>query len=56
MIAALRMPLERIIVGELRGMEVLTFLRAVKTDHPGFIRQTHASRHFVTIVLQILVK
>ncbi|MDE2561119.1 MAG: P-type DNA transfer ATPase VirB11 [Sphingomonadales bacterium] len=40
--AALRMRPDRIIVGELRGPEAYTFLRAVNTGHPGSISTIHA--------------
>ena len=40
--AALRMRPDRIIVGELRGKEAFTFLRAVNTGHPGSITTLHA--------------
>jgi type IV secretion system protein VirB11 len=40
--AALRMRPDRIIVGELRGAEAYTFLRAVNTGHPGSISTIHA--------------
>ena len=41
-IAALRMRPDRIILGELRGVEALTFLRAVNTGHPGSMTSIHA--------------
>lgn len=40
--AALRMRPDRIIVGELRGSEAYTFLRAVNTGHPGSLTTIHA--------------
>lgn len=40
--ASLRMRPDRIILGELRGPEALTFLRAVNTGHPGSITTIHA--------------
>jgi type IV secretion system protein VirB11 len=40
--AALRMRPDRIIVGELRGSEAFTFLRAVNTGHPGSVTTLHA--------------
>ena len=40
--AALRMRPDRIILGELRGPEALTFLRAVNTGHPGSMTTIHA--------------
>jgi type IV secretion system protein VirB11 len=42
LIAALRMRPDRIILGELRGREALTFLRAVNTGHPGSMTTIHA--------------
>jgi len=39
---ALRMRPDRIILGELRGREAATFLRAVNTGHPGSITTLHA--------------
>lgn len=42
--AALRMRPDRIILGELRGREAFTFLRAVNTGHPGSITTLHADR------------
>lgn len=40
--AALRMRPDRIIVGEVRGREAFTFLRAVNTGHPGSVTTLHA--------------
>lgn len=40
--ASLRMRPDRIILGELRGPEAATFLRAVNTGHPGSITTVHA--------------
>jgi type IV secretion system protein VirB11 len=40
--AALRMRPDRILVGELRGSEAFSFLRAVNTGHPGSITSVHA--------------
>lgn len=40
--ASLRMRPDRIIVGELRGPEAFTFLRAVNTGHPGSMTTVHA--------------
>jgi len=42
LIASLRMRPDRIILGELRGKEALTFLRAVNTGHPGSLTTVHA--------------
>jgi type IV secretion system protein VirB11 len=33
---------DRIILGEIRGAEVVTFLRAVNTGHPGSLSTVHA--------------
>jgi type IV secretion system protein VirB11 len=40
--ASLRMRPDRIILGELRGREAVSFLRAVNTGHPGSITTLHA--------------
>ena len=40
--ASLRMRPDRIILGELRGHEAFTFLRAVNTGHPGSMTTVHA--------------
>jgi len=40
--AALRLRPDRIILGELRGAEAVTFLRAINTGHPGSISTIHA--------------
>src|ERR1700749_3676626 len=40
--ASLRLRPDRIIVGELRGKEAFSFLRAVNTGHPGSITTVHA--------------
>lgn len=40
--AALRMRPDRIILGELRGREAYTFLRAINTGHPGSLTTIHA--------------
>jgi type IV secretion system protein VirB11 len=41
--ASLRMRPDRLIVGELRGPEVITFMRAINTGHPGSFASVHAS-------------
>lgn len=41
--SALRLRPDRIIMGELRGAEALSWLRAVGTGHPGSITTLHAS-------------
>ncbi|MBL8549040.1 MAG: P-type DNA transfer ATPase VirB11 [Hyphomonadaceae bacterium] len=40
--AALRMRPDRLLVGEIRGPEAFTFLRAINTGHPGSITTVHA--------------
>lgn len=40
--ASLRMRPDRILLGELRGSEAFTFLRAVNTGHPGSMTTVHA--------------
>jgi len=40
--ASLRLRPDRILVGELRGSEAYTFLRAIQTGHPGSITTLHA--------------
>lgn len=40
--ATLRMRPDRIVMGELRGAEALSFLRAVNTGHPGSVTTVHA--------------
>jgi type IV secretion system protein VirB11 len=40
--AALRMRPDRLLVGEIRGAEALTFLRAIGTGHKGSITTVHA--------------
>jgi len=42
LVAALRMRPDRIILGEIRGAEAGTFLRAVNTGHPGSFTTIHA--------------
>jgi type IV secretion system protein VirB11 len=41
--AALRLRPDRIIMGEIRGAEAISWLRAVGTGHPGSITTVHAS-------------
>ena len=43
LITALRMRPDRIILGEIRGAEAFTFLRAINTGHPGSIATIHAN-------------
>ncbi len=40
--ASLRMRPDRLLIGELRGAEAFTFLRAVNTGHPGSLTTVHA--------------
>lgn len=40
--AALRMRPDRLFVGEIRGAEAFSFLRAINTGHPGSITTVHA--------------
>lgn len=40
--ASLRLRPDRIILGELRGAEAFTFLRAINTGHPGSLTTVHA--------------
>jgi type IV secretion system protein VirB11 len=40
--ASLRMRPDRLMVGEIRGSEAFTFLRAVNTGHPGSMTTVHA--------------
>lgn len=42
LIASLRMRPDRIILGEVRGREATTFLRAINTGHPGSLSSIHA--------------
>ena len=42
LIAALRMRPDRIVLGEVRGGEAMTFLRAINTGHPGSLSTIHA--------------
>lgn len=41
--ASLRMRPDRIILGELRGREAFSFLRAINTGHPGSMTTVHAN-------------
>jgi type IV secretion system protein VirB11 len=56
--ASLRMRPDRIILGELRGREAYSFLRAVNTGHPGSMTTVHADsperavEQLVLLVLQ----
>lgn len=57
LIAALRLRPDRIILGELRGPEAFSFLRAVNTGHPGSMTTIHAdspARAIEQLVLLVL--
>jgi len=41
--AALRLRPDRIVLGELRGLEAVSFLRAINTGHPGSFTTIHAN-------------
>jgi type IV secretion system protein VirB11 len=41
--AALRLRPDRIVLGELRGTETVSFLRAINTGHPGSFSTVHAN-------------
>ena len=47
--ACLRLRPDRIIVGELRGVEAFSFLRAINTGHPGSISTLHADAPMMAI-------
>lgn len=47
--ACLRLRPDRIIVGELRGAEAFSFLRAINTGHPGSISTLHADTPVMAI-------
>lgn len=47
--ACLRLRPDRIIVGELRGEEAFSFLRAINTGHPGSISTLHADTPYGAI-------
>ena len=46
---------DRIIVGELRGAEAFSYLRAVNTGHPGSISSLHADSPALAIEQLILM-
>lgn len=55
--ACLRLRPDRIIVGELRGVEAFSYLRAVNTGHPGSIATLHADSPklaFEQLILMIM--
>lgn len=43
LVASLRLRPDRIIVGEIRGREAMTFLRAANSGHPGSMSSIHAN-------------
>jgi type IV secretion system protein VirB11 len=53
--ACLRLRPDRIIVGELRGAEAFSYLRAVNTGHPGSIASLHADSPSLAIEQLILM-
>ena len=55
--ASLRLRPDRILLGELRGSEAYTFLRAINTGHPGSLTTLHAdspARAFEQLALMVL--
>lgn len=57
--ASLRLRPDRIIIGELRGAEAFSFLRAINTGHPGSIATLHADTPllaFEQLVLMVMQK
>jgi len=53
--ACLRLRPDRIIVGELRGKEAFSFLRAINTGHPGSISTLHADSPKLAIEQLVLM-
>jgi type IV secretion system protein VirB11 len=53
--ACLRLRPDRIMVGELRGKEAFSYLRAVNTGHPGSISTLHADTPVLAIEQLILM-
>ncbi len=53
--ACLRMRPDRIMVGELRGAEAFSYLRAINTGHPGSISTLHADSPSLAIEQLILM-
>ncbi|MDH5796501.1 MAG: P-type DNA transfer ATPase VirB11, partial [Anaplasmataceae bacterium] len=47
--ACLRLRPDRIIIGELRGKEAFSFLRAINTGHPGSIATLHADNPMMAL-------
>ena len=57
--ASLRLRPDRIIIGELRGAEAFSFLRAINTGHPGSIATVHADTAelaFEQLILMVMQK
>lgn len=53
--ASLRLRPDRIILGELRGVEALAFLRAINSGHPGSMTTIHADSPEVAVEQLVLV-
>lgn len=53
--ACLRLRPDRIIVGELRGVEAFAYLRAINTGHPGSIATLHADSPQLALEQMILM-
>ncbi len=53
--SALRMRPDRIVLGELRGAEAFSYLRAINTGHPGSITTLHADSPSLAIEQLILM-
>jgi len=53
--ASLRLRPDRIIIGELRGIEAFSFMRAVNTGHPGSMATLHADTPTLAIEQLILM-
>ncbi len=53
--ACLRLRPDRIIVGELRGKEAFSFLRAINTGHPGSVSTLHADSPELAIEQLVLM-
>lgn len=57
--ASLRLRPDRIIIGELRGAEAFSFLRAINTGHPGSVATIHADTPalaFEQLILMVMQK
>lgn len=53
--ASLRLRPDRIIIGELRGLEAFSFLRAVNTGHPGSMATLHADTPLLALEQLVLM-